>query len=200
MRVLTVLMILLYQGCWSFYDCTIGDYSQAVGMDDATLELFEVGWIKNAAACKVGPYLVYAPASGESQHQLWVIRTDLESMEPVAGIGSDTVTIFQPSTGFLAQFGNRDELGNYGSMSYEGYDGGSRAAVTVYDFDLDGSADARSFYFRGIGSHQHQHRLGDEWHDLVKQDGRYGYIIDGQFHTIPEAKALLIERSSALQR
>lgn len=195
--VLAVLVVLF--GCDSPNDCKVGDFSERSPVDDASLERFGLAWIKNAKMCSVGEYLVFTPASSDS-HNLWVIRADGEPSYPVAMVGVDTITVFQPGTQLLAQFGNQDESGIYRSMSYEAFDVQKSASVSIFDFDLDGQIDARSLYYRDTGTLQYQHRIADEWQDLVEQDGRFGYLIDGQFQPMKEGRELLIDRANRLRR
>lgn len=193
---LVLALLLLSPACSTSHDCMTGDFSQNVQMDDDTLQRLELEWIRDAVVCRVGSYLVYSPADGDSE-VLWIVRADVEPMYSVTVIGSDTLTVFQPSARVLAQFGNQDDDGAYRSVSYQADDRANNASISVSDFDLDGTADARSFYYNDTHTHRTQHRIADEWHDLVKRDGQYGYIVDGEFYAGREGKALLLERAGA---
>ena len=186
------LLIVVTIGCYNESDCLTGDFSHFIQADNDTLTALGVDWIKDAKACNVGDYIVYSPANGDSD-KLWIIGPDHQS---IAAIDDDSLTVFTSQRKVLAQFGDRDDIGDYHSLHYEGTNLHDNTKSTIFDFDLDGVSDGKTTYYQESDTFINEHRIAGKWQELVKQNDQYGYIVDGEFYGIEEGKTKLIERSN----
>jgi hypothetical protein len=185
-------------GCdWVKSDCWTGDFSRYTGMDDEALELFEAEWISHAKVCEMGPYILVSPANSDSDE---VIIVNMNTNAAQIIVDPETVTLFDDSRSVLAQFSRSDDGTSFKSMTYEGYDPATDSRVSVFDIELDGKADLRIISSTDGKRRSTEQRIGSEWHQVIKQDGRYGFVVDDTFLPLSEGKSAILASQEELRK
>jgi|GraSoiStandDraft_46_1057282.scaffolds.fasta_scaffold481301_2 hypothetical protein len=170
-RMFTFTALLALAGCGD--SCVVGPLSTAgmTATQRAVLQM-EAPWMKHAKTCRIGGYLVMAPADG-TPDEIWVTRngTTVNMTE------RDSIDI-QSRAGSLVSLQDPGGVGRFDWVSYSAVDPADGQKYSVTDADADGRLDTK------IGDHAGFVNLGGEWSRLEKRGNQLGAIVAGEWRPI----------------
>jgi hypothetical protein len=75
-------------------------------------------------------------------------------------------------------------------LSVAAYNPGQKAWIENVDINADGTIDWRTTEASGRPT-KHEVRLGDRWLEVIRRNGQSGIIVNGQFMSTDQARAIL---------
>jgi hypothetical protein len=172
--------------------CRTGDMTVGIRPEKAKA-LEDSAWMHYARECRVGDYLVYAPAR-EGFPDILLARTG----KPFLGVSKDTTTLIDADGHrVLYQWDRAKSV-----ISYAGYDVARHAWIDNLDFGADGVVDFRTTEISGRQVKQ-ELNVGDRWLEFLKGDGKgdgkTGVFLDGKFMSIDDARKKLAATGGPVQ-
>jgi hypothetical protein len=149
----------------------------------------DVRWYKHVRECKVGQYLVSAPADASSNHLLVT-----QDGRFIAVIDPSQFMVFEGHDRLVVGLFDKDHDGKYDWLDYRGRSKESGEDVTAVDTDFDGKTDILSF--RDLdGTSKMLFQIEGMWLEHVKQGDHIGFMVGGEFAPTREKAAELVRKS-----
>jgi hypothetical protein len=170
--------------------CTTGDMSGPLTPENIKEQQYlGFDWARHALTCRMGDYQVVTPTDPGRWEGGFVLRKGRRFLD----VNNKETALFDDSGQHVLFYLRRATQERSATMTYSIYDQAKGAWIENFDFGADGTVDFRTTEINGRRVKQ-ELRVGEQWLEVVQQDGRSGVVFNGRF--MPVADAIKLSEKS----